>query len=201
MPISPPLPHARHEPPWSCNGDPAAADFGTLYAYPAHVGWSLYYDRRQHRFAFSTSADLPPEVAHGGRRWNVVRLTAADERELRAREADEWSGRALAEARARAAKSLQQREVEQLEAFQHGTVLAAIDQALAALQLAQQRCAGANDLDARLNRDARDRLFELRAVMEQLARAHARLCAERDHAEAQEALAELEEDLAAGRAA
>jgi hypothetical protein len=200
-------PARARRPPWSCNGDPGSADFGTLYAYPAHVGWSLYYDRGQHRFAFSTTGELERQVVHAARRWDVVRLTASDERELRRAETvapperSDWNARALAEARARASTGVEQLTAEQLEAFERGAVLAALDQAVAALRQAQEAYGRANDVDARLYAEACDRLTELRLSMLRLAAPHARACAERDHADAREALEALEDDLAGEHAA
>jgi len=72
--------HSRQAPPWTDCGDPAAPDYGAVYAWRAARGaLALTFDRRGLRHAVTLFAGVAagPQIVLHGRRFDVV-VGAAD---------------------------------------------------------------------------------------------------------------------------
>lgn len=69
-------PHARWAPPWTDCGDPGAADFGSVYAWPGANGAAVFtFDRAGLRHALTLFGQHHSKAAltiHG-RRFDVAR--------------------------------------------------------------------------------------------------------------------------------
>jgi hypothetical protein len=76
MPFEPDAaPHCREAPPWTDCGDPAAPDFGVVYARPGANGAMVFsFDRRGRRHALTLFHRRDPgaEVVIHGRRFDVA---------------------------------------------------------------------------------------------------------------------------------
>jgi hypothetical protein len=71
---------ARLDPPWSDCGDCSSADFGCVFARPVASGAvALSFDRagRRHALTLFDSEPLESDIVIHGRRFSVVRETAA----------------------------------------------------------------------------------------------------------------------------
>jgi hypothetical protein len=71
---------ARLDPPWSDCGDPRGADLGRVFARPvANGALALSFDRagRRHALTLFAGAQLGSDIVIYGRRFSVVRETAA----------------------------------------------------------------------------------------------------------------------------
>ena len=70
------LPHCRDDPPWTDCGDPAAPDFGAVYAWHAALGAvALTFDAAGLRPALTLfdARTLGDEIVAHGRRFTVLR--------------------------------------------------------------------------------------------------------------------------------
>jgi hypothetical protein len=68
------LPYCADDPPWTDCGDPASADFGSVFAWPAALGGvTLTFDRAGLRPALTLfdARSLGAEIAIYGRRFAV----------------------------------------------------------------------------------------------------------------------------------
>jgi hypothetical protein len=76
MPIvTRPIARAWQDPPWSDYGDPASAELGYVFAWPAASGaLELTFDRqgRRHALTLLDSRELGPDIVIYGRRFSVV---------------------------------------------------------------------------------------------------------------------------------
>ena len=68
-------PYARNDPPWGDCGDPASAEFGAVFCWPARgASVMLTYDRRGRRHAITLFAGVGDgaEIILQGRRFSVA---------------------------------------------------------------------------------------------------------------------------------